>query len=300
MVDEERPEDRQDPREDAADEPLEGAGSADDQNSYSESSYGGEDQGSGAGGPSDGRPPLPLVGGLAAAVIVGIIIIFVALSGGGDDGPETAGADPSVVPSTSTPTDGTSGGLATGVPSPEATLDLTVPTVSAAVNLDSVGDSDRLVVPLYGIEAPLTLRTVGQDGVMTNPDGPDDVAYYNFSAWPGKGGAPGLGGNSVFAGHVDSGTKACDNGNVPPPCQAVFWDISALRVGDEVQIHIDGVIYSYAVTSNQSVVAATAPWDKIVSATEQETITLITCGGDFNRETREYNNRQVVVAVRIS
>ena len=57
-----------------------------------------------------------------------------------------------------------------------------------------MGDSDRLVVPLYGIEAPLTLRTVGQDGVMANPDGRDDVAYYNFSAWPGKGGAPGLGG----------------------------------------------------------------------------------------------------------
>ena len=79
---------------------------------------------------------------------------------------------------------------------------------------------------------------------MANPDGPDDVAYYNFSAWPGKGGAPGLGGNAVFAGHVDSGTKACNNGAVPPPCQAVFWDISALRLGDEVQVHVDGVIFS--------------------------------------------------------
>ena len=64
---------------------------------------------------------------------------------------------------------------------------------------------------------------------MPNPNGSDDVAYYNFSAWPGKGGAPGQGGNSVFAGHVDSGRAPCKNGTVPPPCEAVFWDIGSFR-----------------------------------------------------------------------
>lgn len=295
MVEEERPEDRQNSGDDAEAEQFEESGSPEYQSSFS-----GDYKNSGDGGPFDGRPPLPLIGGLIAAVLVGIVIIFVALSGGGNDEPNTVVVGTNVVLSTATPAEGASGGLATGVPIAEATIDLTVPTVGVTENLDSVGDGDRLVVPLYGIEAPLTLRTVGQDGVMANPDGPDDVAYYNFSNWPGKGGAPGLGGNAVFAGHVDSGTKACDNGTIPPPCQAVFWDISALRLGDEVQVHIDGVIYRYSVTSNQSVVAATAPWDQIVSATEQETITLITCGGDFNRVTREYTNRQVVVAVRTS
>ena len=31
----------------------------------------------------------------------------------------------------------------------------------------------------------------------------------------------------------------------------------------------------------------------------EESLTIITCGGNFNRETREYTNRQVVTAVKI-
>lgn len=301
MVEEERPEDRQDSGDGAEAEQFEEPGSPDFQSTYSEASYGGENGNRGDGGPSDGRPPLPLIGGLIAAVLVGIIIIFVALSGGGDDEPETVAVGTDVVRSTSAPSGGASGGLATGVPDTDATIDLSQPTVAVAPNLDSVGSGDRLVVPLYGISAPLTLRTVGVDGVMVNPDGPDDVAYYNFAAIPGLGGAPGQGGNAVFAGHVDSGKEPCDNGTVPPPCQAVFWDISSLRAGDEIQIHIDGVIYSYAVTSRQIIGGERSSiWNDIVAAKEQETITLITCQGDFNRDTGEYDDRLVVVAVRTS
>jgi len=79
----------------------------------------------------------------------------------------------------------------------------------------------------------------------------------------------------------------------------VFWDINGLRIGDEIEVHLSGTVHKYRVTSNQPIHASTGPWDQIVSSTAQESITLITCGGDFNRETREYNNRQVVTAVRI-
>jgi LPXTG-site transpeptidase (sortase) family protein len=156
------------------------------------------------------------------------------------------------------------------------------------------------VISKFGINAPLSYKTVGSDGVMPNPNGSDDVAYYNFSAWPGKGGAPGQGGNSVFAGHVDSGRAPCKNGTVPPPCEAVFWDINKLQIGDEVQVVIGSNTYRYRVTSNAPVNAETGDWDSIVAARQQETITLITCGGDFNPATREYDHRQVVVATRIT
>jgi sortase (surface protein transpeptidase) len=130
---------------------------------------------------------------------------------------------------------------------------------------------------------------------MPNPDGPDDVAYYDFSAWPGKGGRPGAG-NPVFAGHVDSGHQPCDYGTVPPPCTAVLWDLNNLALGDEIQIVVDGTLYKYSVTSNEPVHASSGPWDQIVSSTAQPTLTIITCGGDFNRETGEYDRRQVVKA----
>jgi LPXTG-site transpeptidase (sortase) family protein len=222
--------------------------------------------------------------------VVGLILFVIALAGGGGgNGGEEA--DPNAI----------SGGLKTDEPepTPEATIDLNRPTVEANNNLTQISPDDRLIIAKFGVDAPLTYRSVGLDGVMPNPDGADDVAYYDFSAWPGKGGGPGKGGNAVFAGHVDSGTKACKNGTVPPPCTAVFWDISQMRIGDEIEVKVAGVVHKYRVTSNQPVSASEGPWDQIVSATAQESITLITCGGDFNRVTREYNNRQVLVAVRV-
>ena len=239
------------------------------------------------------RQALPLIGGFGVAVVIGIILIVVAFGGGGGDD----GGD-SIVATTAT---GTSGVLADDMePTVEATIDLERPTVvSTSINLSEVTEGDKFVIPKFGVEAPLTLKTVGPDGVMPNPNGPDDVAYYDFSAWPGKGGAPGLGGNAIFSGHVDSGRAACNNGTVPPPCEAVLWDLNRLQLGDEIQVHLDGNVFRYRVTSNQPISASTGPWDKIVSSTAEESITIITCGGDFNRETREYNNRQVVTAVKI-
>jgi LPXTG-site transpeptidase (sortase) family protein len=227
-------------------------------------------------------------------IAVGLVLVVVALgSGGGNDGPSARASE---VPGG----DHEFGGLAGGSqPTVEATIDLNRAT-AVAPNLQSVGSEDRLIIPKYGISAPLTHRSVGSNGIMPNPEGPDDVAYYDFTSWPGLGGAPGRGGNAVFAGHVDSGSKACKNGTVRPPCQAVFWDINGLRTGDQVQVLVSGTTYNYRVVSNQPVSATSGDWNTIVSSTAQESITLITCGGDFNRQTGEYSNRQVVTAVRVT
>ena len=245
-----------------------------------------------SGGVLGGRPPLAIIGGVIAVVVVGIIIVAVALGGGGDDDGNGGPA------SQSSPA--ASGGLVTPVlPTPAGTPLAQGDAIPNAPQLSSVGAGDRLVVSKYGINAPLSYKTVGPDGVMPNPNGADDVAYYNFSAWPGLGGAPGLGGNAVFAGHVDSGRTPCKNGTVPPPCEAVFWDIGKLSIGDEIQVVIGENTFRYSVTSNAPVHAETGDWESIVTARSQESITLITCGGDFNPTTREYSHRQVVVALRV-
>jgi LPXTG-site transpeptidase (sortase) family protein len=237
-----------------------------------------------------GQLPLPLLGGIAAVVVVGVILVVVAL-GSGDDGGSTA-ARPTAQ----------SGGLQTSRPTPRATIDLARPTARPAGHWTEVGTDFRFVITKFGIEAPLTYRKVPPSGVMPNPEGPDDVAYYDFSDFEHYGGAPGLGGNSIFAGHVDSGSKPCQNGTVPPPCEAVLWDLNLLEPGDIIEIHANGDIFKYEVMTNQPVSASLndGTWDQIVSSTEEETLTIITCGGDFNRETHEYNNRQVVTATRVT
>ena len=240
------------------------------------------------------RGLLPIAGGLGVIVIAFVLFFVVGLAGGGDGG---GGGD------------GPSGGLVTqpaGSPTVEATIDLSRPTVVATRDpnapIPGASEGDRFVVAKIGVDAPLSYKVVyydGVTGVMPNPDGPDDIAYYDFSAFPGKGGTPGAGGNTVFSGHVDSGRVACKNGTVRPPCEAVLWDLSRLRLGDEIEVRLAGQVYRYRVTSNQPVGADSADWDRIVSSTAQESITIITCGGDFNRETGQYDSRQVVTAIRV-
>lgn len=249
--------------------------------------------------PSAGQPPLKLIGAVVIVVAVGILLAVVALSGGGgDEGPRT-----SVGPATPTPRPTSeSGGLLSGspIPSPQATIDLARPTAAAASShLETVGAGDRMVLPKLGISGNLAIKEVGADGVMPDPSTPDEVAYYDFSNWQGLGGAPGRGpgNNAVFSGHVDSGSKACKNGTVPPPCTAVFWELRNIKIGDEIEVYLGTNVYRYRVTANQHFLTDSAPWNQIVSATAQETLTLITCAGSFS--SGEYNSRTVVTAVRV-
>jgi hypothetical protein len=234
-------------------------------------------------------------------VSLGVLVIGVALvlassacGGGGGDKPPTATREPA-----------DSGGLATReAATPEATIALggnTGGVVQPPTVLPGDNATDRIVIPKANVNAPLTLATVPPSGgELSSPKGADDVVFYNFANFPGLGGYPGIGGNSLFSGHVDYGRGACKNGTVPPPCQAVFWDISDLSNGDMIEIQLQGQVFRYRVTGAEDIAATDyARWDKVWASTAQETVTLITCGGDFNRTTREYSHRRVVTAVRV-
>lgn len=186
----------------------------------------------------------------------------------------------------------------TSEPTVEASPTLVPPTATPDVPRPG-NPGDRLVLKRFGISAPLHLKVVGADGQMPDPDNPDEVVVYDFSNFQGLGGVPGQGGNTVFSGHVDSGFKPCKNGTVKPPCTAVFWDLRQVKTGDEIEVHVLDRVYTYRVTANQAVTAGTANWDQIVARTEQESITLLTCDGTFNPATHEYDQRHIVVAVRV-
>ena len=152
------------------------------------------------------------------------------------------------------------------------------------------GEGDRLIISKIGVDAPMTMRVVESDGIMQNPEGPKDVAWYDFSAISGLGGRPGVGGNTVTSGHVDYH----DYG------PAVFWDLQKLDPGDEIVIHLrDGTEYKYSVQWNRTVDPAGISWNDVVTATPQESVTMITCAGSFDSSTRSYDQRRVVWAVRV-
>jgi len=146
----------------------------------------------------------------------------------------------------------------------------------------------ELLVDSVGVDAPIELGDV-VDGAMQDPSGPWVVSWYQPL------GKIGEGGNVVLAGHVDYW-------NVGP---AVFWDVRYLPEGDIIRVvGEDGKNYEYAVQWTQPYMADELTpeviQNDIVGDTGEETLTLITCGGEFNPDTGEYNQRWVVRANLIS
>src|SRR5512147_3227584 len=116
---------------------------------------------------------LGLILGSTALLATGVIGIIVALSSDGIDLTSEGSIDEIVADATIRPSEGAPAPVERG-PAPV-----------------------RFVIPGLYIDAPVITETLGEDSLPRVPDRPDQVAWYDFSAYPG------LRGNAVFAGHVD-------------------------------------------------------------------------------------------------
>lgn len=138
----------------------------------------------------------------------------------------------------------------------------------------------NLAIPKLGVDARVVGVGMDEDGAMSAPTDPDDVAWYTLG--------PGMGvvGNPVFAAHINWGGR-------PRP----FGDLSALTAGDAVLVvDAQGNGYQYVVESSQWFRAEGAPVEEIFAQPDRQLITLITCGGEYRAATREYLDRLVVRA----
>jgi LPXTG-site transpeptidase (sortase) family protein len=228
--------------------------------------------------------------GVLAVVALVVGGVALAMSGGSSNNDTVVAPTPTSTPRPSpSPSPVPS---ATPVPSP------TVPPVVPGANPD-----DMLVIEKANVDAPITLKAVpANGGALPSPNGPDDVVYYDFAGFPGLGGYPGAGGTIVISGHVDYGIGYCHNGTLPPPCTAVFWDLSKLEKGDIIEIRLSNGVFRYQVTGSDNLGADDQEkWNDVWKSAEgTERIVLITCGGDFNRDTHEYDKRHVIYGERIT
>lgn len=145
------------------------------------------------------------------------------------------------------------------------------------------GYATRLAIPSIQLDTK-----VEQGGIQVGPDGQPEwltlpfvaVHYGDLTALVG---APG---NAVIAGHV----ATLAEGNV-------FLFLYKVDLGDEVQVWDQrGDLHRFQVTS----VKLVKPDDTSVMAqTPDPTLTLITCGGEFDPVTREFSDRLVVTALPI-
>lgn len=139
---------------------------------------------------------------------------------------------------------------------------------------------DRLEVAAPVVAAGVDLDTLE----MAVPDNVTDVAWYEFGALPGEAGS------AVLAAHVDLSSQG----------PGVFFDLETLEPGDRVTVDFsDGTSEAFVVEARATYDKEELPLDAIFAREGDPVLTLITCGGGFNRSIGSYDSNVVVYAVPV-
>ena len=126
---------------------------------------------------------------------------------------------------------------------------------------------------------------VNASGELATPNNIFDVGWYEASGKPGQG-----------------GTMIIDGHNGGPHVHGVFKDLPNLTEGDIITIERgDGTILNYRVVENETVALADADAYMAVAARSPEpgveSVTLISCTGEWSQQQGTYLSRQFVRAV---
>lgn len=136
----------------------------------------------------------------------------------------------------------------------------------------------RILVPSIDVDAKVEVLEVVGDSLQ-DPSNGDDVAWYKETGRPGKKG------NAVFAGHL----------NWYGQPEAVFYAIDQLKEGDEIVVRDQGCgEFTYLVEWAELIQVKDADMSEITGPSDDEMITLITCGGTWDPSISEYLQRTVV------
>lgn len=181
--------------------------------------------------------------------------------------------------------------LSTATPQPTATPMRPVPTAMAApptptltprptATPRSYSAPVRLGIPRVGIDGPVIPVGLGPERELEVPGQAHQIGWYKHGV------APGQRGNALFDGHVDWRRST-----------AVFFNLGKVEPGDEIVVtNAEGEQLRFVVEWKELYRVEMAPLDRIFEHTSTPTITLMTCGGLFDRTAQSYTHRWVVRA----
>lgn len=153
----------------------------------------------------------------------------------------------------------------------------TAPPTTAAPPAEPV----TLAIPSLGVDAPVVPVGLEPSGEMEVPPA-TEAGWYLHGPRPGS-----ASGTAVIAAHVDYGGQ-----------RGVFFDLRSLQVGAEVTVDdAAGVRRRFVVVERYQVDKDELPIEQIFVAGGAPGLTLITCGGTFDRGVRSYRDNIVVRAV---
>lgn len=134
-----------------------------------------------------------------------------------------------------------------------------------------------------GLVAAVDPVGVGRAGSMEIPADASRVGWYKYGPTPGS-----ATGSSVLAGHVDSRRQG----------RGAMFALRGLEVGEPVRVRLaDGTVVGYRVVARELLAKADLPVTELFSRAGPPRLTLITCGGDYDRASGGYQDNVVVTAV---
>jgi LPXTG-site transpeptidase (sortase) family protein len=138
----------------------------------------------------------------------------------------------------------------------------------------------RIAIPSLEVDAEIVAVGLEPDGSMEIP--PAEVAgWYHYGPKPGA-----ETGSAVIAGHVAS-----------QGLPGVFLKLRSLPVGDEVTVtDADGRTHRYVVSERFQVGKGQLPSAELFRTSGEPVLTLITCGGEFDRKSRRYSDNVIIRA----
>lgn len=229
-----------------------------------------------AGVPQQARRRRRVHPGVWLALGLGLLVVTTVTGWQAARSVEEFGAPmPTGDPTTAVGTRATSGAK----PEPDAAVPL---TPGGLTTLTTVAPQ-RLRIPAVDLDADV--RPVGVDpetGELAVPEAVASVGWYRYG--------PGLdadAGSVVIAGHVDSSTQGL----------GAFSRLAQIRPGDRVGVRgVDGSVRDFRVVSREVFGKSEVPYERLFARDGRARLTLVTCGGTFDRKTGSYRDNIVVTA----
>lgn len=142
----------------------------------------------------------------------------------------------------------------------------------------------RLRVESIGLDTAFIELGRQADGTMEVPERYDIAGWYKYAPTPGEIGP------AVIAGHLDSYKGP-----------AVFYRLKELQPGQIIEVtRSDGTVVKFKIDAVRQFPQDNFPTKEVYGNIPYAGLRLITCGGNFNRLSRQYDQNTVVYAAMLN
>lgn len=165
-------------------------------------------------------------------------------------------------------------------PSAPATTTQAPPTPVAE---SAAGPVREVWLPDREVRAAVVPVGVAEDGAMEIPEDVRTAGWYRFGPLPGDGQ-----GSVVISGHINDRDQGA----------GAFATLAEVAEGERVIVTMaDGRVLNYRVIARERFDKGVVPMDRIFDRSGAPRLTLVTCGGAFDRGSGNYRDNIVVTAV---